>query len=253
MNQKLDITQELGDKFKLKRADFNPTAFLIETKTPAHNFMRLIAPVESTECFLSLTSRDFFDPNLAQSIVDFTNTNSLCIDLGTSKIVEGFYANNYRFDSLLLINKLGGHFAKASPKLDKKTFEIMPIYRCEFVGDENLDLIDMIRHDFVATIDWKREPKPIVKTRYAVTNRGERTIGNKLGLDRLDVVLRIVFELKEIEGSFLDIKNYLGQECHIVRKLDNYQINIAHNDKPILSTKGDIEQWVKGFLINGLS
>lgn len=253
MNKKLDIVQELGHKFKLKRADFNTSVFLMETKTPAHSFIRLIAPVENTDCFFTLTSRDFFDVSLAQSIVNFANANSLCIEDGASKIIEGFHANNYGFDRLLLINELGGRFAEASPKLDKKTFEIMPIYRCEFVGDEDLELIDLIRHNFVTTIDWKRGPKPIVKARYRTTNSGERSIGNKFGLTRLEVILQVIPKLREMEGSFLDMKNYLGQECHIVRKLDNYQINIINDSNSIFLKKEEIEPWIKDFLIKGKS
>jgi hypothetical protein len=253
MNMPPDLQQELPDH-TLESFPAVPGAYVYRDQTPAHSFVTVIAPASDTQWFLALTARDFFDEALAANIVDFVRSRWQSVSPERSIfIIEGFHYAGYDFDSVAVLSpKCGNIFEHENQELSLRTFVSFPIFRCEFSGQETCDLIDMIRHDFVSTLNWKRRVSPQVYVRFRNNRTGVGSTGKKLGLTSTDILFEQLHDLTGDNSSFIDVKNYKGELCHITRE-DNYVISLPPSQKIVSVPANEIDSWVSTYLTKGLS
>src|SRR5262249_37378461 len=143
-------------------------------------------------------------------------------------------------------------FEHENRELSSRTCEVFPMFRCEFSGEETCELIDLIRHDFVVTIDWKRQPSPLVYLRFRNTKTGIRSTGNTMGLTSADCFFEQLHELAG-EDSFIEAKNYKGEVCCISRKDDNYIFTLAPSQDSVVVPANQIDDWATSYLTKGMT
>lgn len=204
-------------------------AFMYSDETPAHRFATVIAPILNCEYFVVVPSRDFFDESLAIAILTFVaNRESTFTIEKTLVLLDGFDCPQCSFDAVAVLSPAAARqFEHENDMLNKRAFVAFPIYRCELSGDESPHVVDLIRHDLLPSLDWKRAPCPKVTIGY----RNKRNkAGSRPRLTKLATVLYEVDELNGSEGSWMEIENYAGRRCRVVVSQGRYTVEFPAQD-----------------------
>lgn len=242
--------EELHSWGTLSRANFSSSAYLFIRQTPAHSFTTAIMPILDQQCVLLLTARDNFDEELAKMVMVFLSKKIDILNLkNTITILDGFYHEGYGFNAVVVLGPDAHHMFQVHNKsLHTCSFEVFPIFRCEFSGDESSELVNEIRHDSVDTLDWKRAPSPKVYIRFNNMKTGGGTIGAKWILTKVDSVLLELQGLTDEARSFIEIKNYKEEICRIIVEDDNFLVSFSQFDSESLIPRGQIKSRVECFL-----
>ncbi|OAI51287.1 hypothetical protein AYO44_05140 [Planctomycetaceae bacterium SCGC AG-212-F19] len=213
MKSSLDLVKELA-RWNAVPFTFIPGAFILSEETPAHRFTAVVAPIFEGEYCVDLSSRDFFDESLATAVLAFVANRASALSIEKPLVLlDNFTCPPYSFDTVAVLSPAAAkQFEHRNDVLNSCAFVAFPIYRCELSGDESPDLVDSIRHDFLASLDWKRSPCP--KVTMAYRNKKNKT-GSRPRLTKLATVLFEMEELYEAEGSWVELQNYAGRRCRM--------------------------------------
>jgi hypothetical protein len=252
MKQPFDLQRELPD-YCLEPFPLVEGAYWYSDRTPAHSFTTVISPVSNDPFFLALRARDYFDDRFAASMLEFVRDRWDSVNLSQPMlIIEGFKYPGYNFNSLVVLNPVCGNaFENENATLSSRTFVIFPIHRCEFSGDETCELIDLIRHDFVSTLDWKRRISPQIYVRFHNTLTGARSTGKKMGLASADFLFEQLHELSSDKSSFIEVNNYKKEFCRFTRKDDNFVVTLSTSQQTINIPPDQIDRWITSYLTKG--
>lgn len=250
----LSMYKSLLDKeYRLKEAHFFPDAFVYEDRTPAHHFTSVVCLCEELQLILLVNARDVFDERLCKSVIEHARSHkgSLSIEKPVM-IIEGFRSDRYAFDSVLVLNwECHGMYEMLDQELNRRTLEVAPIYRCEFVGDETPREIDEIRHRGPCTIDWTREPAPIVYLRYK--NRKTKSGANKKIYMTVSATLVQLEALPADGESYVQIENFRREVVKITRRPADYEIEPKAPTGKMSIKVSDLGKWLDSFLKLGLA
>jgi hypothetical protein len=194
-----------------------------------------------------LAARDFFDANLARAVVLFVRANLSNSDIGTHCVLRGFNCASYRFDALLLlapdVHKL---LEIRRPSLQPFVIQAIPIYSCEFTGDETPEMLYTLRKRFVSTLDWKRVPSPRIMASFST---GTVKTPAKLGLISLPDVLFYLQEIRRLGDGFGRVCNYLGELIQITYAASsgNYQVGLSDRST-LLIPATEMDDWLMNFV-----
>jgi hypothetical protein len=246
-----DYLEDLRASGTLSPASFLASAYLLRRQTPAHTFSTLIMPVRDTQEYYVLTARDSFNETLGKGVFEFLAGRHVSRDLMCPiTILAGLSCPPYAFDSVVVLGPVAHHkFQTENNNLHSRSFEIFPVFRCEFSGTEHPDLIDEIRHTCVDTLDWTRQPSPQVYIRFNNTKSQARTEGAKWVLTKIGPVLHELEELGDQTGSFVEIKNYKGEICWIIVRGDNFLATSPPSLGETRIPRTQIKNWTEGFLM----
>ena len=244
---------------ELRAAGLQPTplgtrAYRLDDRTPAHSFTTVIAALTGGECCLTMTARDWFDEGLALAILTFVDSAEDRLTLGeVSQIITGFHHDHHGFDAVMLLGPRAHQaFQTRNERLHSLTLEAFPIFRCEFSGNEPAELVDLIRHHFVSTVDWKREASPQLRLRFHNTRTGVRSTGRELGLARPSTLETQLRQLTDAPGSFIEVGNFLGEQCRVTVAGERFVVALPGSADPLALARPDMTAWMRGFLIGGL-
>ena len=194
-----------------------PGAYIYHDQTPAHRFTTVVAPIDNGKHCLALASRDFFDQKLAKSVLAFlfNRLNSLS-PKNPLRIVEGFTCEGFSFDSVAVLSpSAGNQFEHENESLNKKTHVAFPMFRCELSGNEPPDLVDLIRHDFLPSLDWRRQPCPKILMAFWNPKTKIRSTRRKPSLTTLQNALTEIENSVGVEKAWIDLENYRGRLLRI--------------------------------------
>jgi hypothetical protein len=231
MSETINLLGELSDR--------NPRPYpaimgacIYHDQTPAHQFTTVVAPIPEGEYFVALPSRDYFDERLATSVLAFVLNRAQTLSVQkTLTIIEGFSCDEYLFDCVAVLNpSAANQYEYESDLLNRNMFVAFPIYRCELSGDESKDLIDLIRHDFLPTLDWKRHPRPKVLMSFQNAKTKIRSTEERPRLATLQNVLSEIGNLFGAERSWIILENYKGQRCRIAWMKDAYNVELPDQE-----------------------
>ena len=252
MPEALNIDQELRSA-KLQPISLRGTsAYRLENRTPAHVFTTVVVHFKDAY-YLATTARDFFDEDLAKGLFDFVSAHGKEVDgEKVSQMLEGFSHPSYAFNAVMILSPQAHKLFRVQSKtLHSRTLEIFPIYRCEFSGTEAPELIELIRHDFVSTIDWKRMPSPQIRMSFSDTCTGVRSTGKKPGLAKLSVLDDKVRRLIGCPGSVIEVENFRGDHTKFSAENGKFVLSLPGSaEKTALSADGAL-RWLREFLIEG--
>jgi hypothetical protein len=250
-SRRLDLTAELSRR-GLQRADFSENAYWFEVETPAHRFTNVVAVLDRQH-YLGLVARDSFDPQLAASVVQFVRDRQAeIVPTKPVEILERFHHQGCLFDCVLVVSPQANVLYQAdSPALHSRSFEAIPIYRCEFSGDETPELFKLVRSDFVPTLDWRRSPAPRIWMSFRDAASGVRSTGHKSSLATLDEALYQIHQLPLAEDSWVQIDNYSAERARLSFQSREYVIESGAGDTRAVP-ESEIDGWTKQFLTLGL-
>jgi hypothetical protein len=229
-----------------------PNALRYEDETPLHKFVSVIGPLSGRSPFILLTARDSFDEGLCKALFLFLESHAACLSPERDvTVIEGFKHNGYVFDSVLVLNgSCHNMYEHVSDELNQQTLAAFPIVRWEFTGPETADEIDDIRHDGPCTIDWNREPSPYVLMRFCNQKTGAGTRGKQLWYTKAPYAENVVLELTEEPGSFVELRNFRGEQIRIEATAESYAIDRGETSLSV--ERSYITRWLDDFLTKGL-
>lgn len=226
-------------------------AYIYDSSTPAHRFTGVIGAIDKGARYVAVLARDFFDPELARALLEFANAwrKDWTVD-DDIRIIEGFKHPGYGFDSVALLGpRVHELYSLDSEALNARSVLGVPIFRPEFVGDESADLLEVVRKDYVSTLDWKRKPSPRVNLRFNDTAAGYRSTGRKLGLEKPETATEIISKLTDAQGSFAEIQNYLGEVRKLIAEDGEFVVTTPEGGKEERVARKRIAAWMDEFLM----
>lgn len=220
----IDIPNELADQVIIPFPEVTG-AFLYQDQTPSHKFTTVIASVNDGLC-MRLTARDHFDRDLATVVLNAVLHKQSIISVAKPiVIIDGLAVPSYTFDSVAVLSpSCANSYRHTSGILNKRTFAVFPIHRCELSGDEPPDLIELIRHDFLPSLDWTRGPCPKILMAFNNTATGSGSTDTQ---PRLAQMKDLMCELEALDGaeeSWIILENYKHQRCRIEWKGNEYRV-----------------------------
>jgi hypothetical protein len=248
MTKTINLAEELSEHDPAPYPDI-PGAYIYHDQTPSHQFTTVVAPILEGEYCVVLSSRDCFDEGLATTALTFVlNLYSTLYVRKPLIIIEGFSCQGYSFDSVAILSpSAANQYEHENALLNKRVFVAFPIYRCELAGNESNDLIDLIRHDFLPSLDWKRSPCPKVLMSFHNAKTKVSSTGIRPRLTTVQDVLAEIENLFGAEGSWIKLENYRGQRCRIEWTKDIYSADFP-DQRAIRVDKAALVERVKRFL-----
>jgi len=170
--------------------------------------------------------------------IDFGNMDSY-------PVVVELPPNKNNFTSLYMADYSFHAYFKGI--LDNKRTKLvlcLPIYRCEFSGDESAEDFILMRRETVSSLDWERavSPKTILRFDNPVTKSGT---GDNEVLVKYQVMLNEIDNLNGVSKGFVELINYQGLVVEILSpELDKFTLirdrddsNRESLDKEVLLNK----------------
>lgn len=245
-----DLRQQL-DKYNGRPFGLVPGAFCYRTKTPRHEFGVYLLPIPSAARCLVSVCRDFFDESLAASGLQFVSKRVEELDGGKAILIfNDFVHFGYGFDAVGVISpNAARQFASENPQLSERTFVCFPMFRCEFVGDEDAATVSQMRHDIVPTLNWTRDASPVVRMRFVNAATGVRSTAPGLGITSVDFMFTQLQQMGGAFGSFMEIENYERIRCTISVQGEGFWISGGHDrDGILVGDYIELRDWLRQFL-----
>ena len=225
--------------------------YAYEVRTPAHRFLNIVKWFSEKELCCEFTARDSFPAALLTGLLSFTdeNVSELSCEKRITKLSQ--ISRESSFTAVAYINcESHNAFKSEVPLLHPRTLVAFPVHDCEFSGDESAEQIQCMRSDFVATINWNREPAPKILMRYDNRKTRSKSIGKKLKLAGLATVMNEITNLQDAPESFIEIANYKHQQCLIVSKGSTNHISIVDLELSLPDTVNFVNRFIR-YGING--
>jgi hypothetical protein len=161
---------------------------------------------------------------------------------------------NSNMDSFMIFPyQYHNEFKSIDEELHKKTILVLPIHHSEFRGDETIDEINILRRDFITTIDWTRDITPQIKMRFKNFKSATGSVGNKLGLAKVTDISSELSKLQNLKDkqSFIELENYKNEFVRIILNSQK-EIEIADRseEKKFVGDKIAAFSFIKEFLTN---
>jgi hypothetical protein len=205
------------------------------------------------ERYLGLVARDSCDPERTASVVQFVRDRQAEIDsTNPVAVLKRFHHQGCLFECVLVASPQANVLYQAdSLALHSRSFEAIPIYRCEFSGDETPELFGLVRSDFVPTLDWRRSLEPRIWISFRDAASGVRSTGHKPSLATLDGAICQIHQLPLAEDCWVQIDNYLAECARLSFRNCEYVIeSTAVNTRAV--PESEIDNWTRQFLTVGL-
>ncbi|GAA3116125.1 hypothetical protein JOF29_003939 [Kribbella aluminosa] len=152
---------------------------------------------------------DSYDERLAVALLTFCREHSdqLLRDLPLV-VAEGFSHPGYGFSLVVAMSPEVHRLYPDEPEVNAAVRAVVPAYRCEFAGDEDLRDADY-RHNRAAGVQgtrWDRiEPRPYFKVRY----RGDNGhLAAHRGFARPELIISRVTRDARRDDQFIEFENY---------------------------------------------
>lgn len=136
----------------------------------------------------------------------------------------------YGFTSMLFADS--SYHAYFKGRLDEKRSNlvlVVPIYDCEFTGDESPDEFAMMRRDLVPTLNWEREVAPKILVRFDNPKTRGGTGDSKV-LVKYGTLTREIDNLQGVNNGFIEIINYQGAVREVLSADDGFVLIHERDD-----------------------
>lgn len=200
--------------------------------TPSHKFYYYFNTKIISNYVVLTVIRDKKDDLLLNFFLEYIS--NIDMDVSKSLIKESTppFPNSNMDGFIVLPCLYHNEFKTIDEELHKKTILVLPIHHSEFRGDETIDEVNLLRRDFILTIDWTRDITPQFKMRFKNFKSGTGSVGNKLGFARLKDINTELNKLQNLKDkqSFIELENYKNEFIRIVLN-SSKEIEICDQDK----------------------
>lgn len=189
-------------------------------KTSRAKYSYFLLPDDETG--LLAVTVDSEDEVFAHSVLSSSRSCSRIIDIEKRPLPN----NIYGFDSILCLSgKYHGYFKGRAGLSDFQIRQIVPIYSCEFSGNECVSDLSHAR-SIIPLLAWHRKAVPKILLRFDNPKTRGGTINGAVWV-KPEVVEREIANLLGVSGGFAEVENYSGQILEIVPSLGD-TFNLAH-------------------------
>ncbi|AZF13707.1 hypothetical protein [Pseudomonas sp. R3-18-08] len=236
------LEDEYGDVIK-KNSDM--FFFQDETKTYVINYW-LKAREDNSK--LLVISQDFFDDALAEIIV-----NSVSVISSTDKplilpITAGKHSSSLFTHIIILPQNYHGYMKSAG--IDRgDLYWCIPIFRCEFSGEESVEEFMSMRVHFVPVLDWKRAIRPKVKVYFDNPKTGAGADETRVLVQYL-TLLQEVDNLEGVSNGFIELENYKGEVVEILSPVKSEFILILNREDETAMSKDVLKTHLDEFVMS---
>lgn len=142
-------------------------------------------------------------------------------------------ANGYGFDALLLVPPhYHDYFAGRLDAQRDRLILCVPIYGCEFAGDETAEIFRLLTRE-VPIRDWRRFAHPRTQLRFSnpVTGGGtDDTVASGYVFAGYDLVLRELANLDGVANGFVELINHRGRVMELLSPAPGRVVTITDRD-----------------------
>jgi hypothetical protein len=219
-------------------------------ETPQHTFHRVLALTPDRQWAVQFAVNDVFDPALAHAVVDFALSH--IDEVRAAKplaVLAGFPDPGGRFHNLAVAAPAIHISHKAKhPELHARTFVVFPVYRSEIAGRLDKQEAQAVFSHQIPIQDLARDPRPLIRMRYANTGKGVSSAGSVRKITSLDK-LREAIERLEGNGSFIDFENFEGDGRTVT--WEDGRLYLWHDKIRRPMEKADLLEWARRFTVDG--
>lgn len=235
------LEDEYGDVVKKESDIF---FFQDETKTYVLNYW---LKTRAEDVKLLVISQDFIDDALARIVFD-------SIPVFSSKgkpVVFPIFAGKHSSSSFthVLVLPQNYHGYMKDTGIDRKDLYLcIPIFRCEFSGEESAEEFMDMRVRSVPVLDWRRTVHPKVKVYFDNPKTGA-------GADEARVLVKystLLLEVDNLEGvsnGFIELENYKGDVIEIISPAKKEFILILNREDEIVMAKDVLKAYLDEFVM----
>ena len=167
-------------------------------------------------------------------------------------VLPGFSVACGAFDTVVAaVPVVSQLHATEHPELSVVTYAVFPVYRGEFSGRETPEEARYRKSKLVDNADLRREPRPVVRMRYANPRTQGGSIGPKRGQAKPQNLFAELAKLVNAPGGFVEFENYLGEVRKATCERDGGLTlwHDAHRPQPV--DLPALLAWTEGFLRHG--
>lgn len=151
-------------------------------------------------------------------------------------------ANGYGFDALLLVPPhYHDYFAGRLDAQRDRLILCVPIYGCEFAGDETAEIFRLLTREVVPIRDWRRFAHPRIRLRFSnpVTGGGtDDAVAGGYVFAGYDLVLRELANLDGVADGFIELINHRGRVMELLSPAPGQVVTITDRDD---ATRAEID------------
>lgn len=159
-------------------------------------------------------------------------------------------ANPYGFDALLLVPPhYHSYFAGRLDAERDRLVLCLPIYGCEFRGDEDAETFRLLAKDVVPIRDWRRFAHPRTQLRFSNPATGGGTDDAVAGgyvFATYDLVLRELANLDGVADGFVELVNHHGRVMELLSPAPGRVVTITDRDD---TTRAEIDAQAAGDIV----
>ncbi|TDF81475.1 hypothetical protein [Pseudomonas sp. H9] len=143
-------------------------------------------------------------------------------------VVFEIFANKYGFTHALVVpNTYHGSLKGRLEGRRENLYLCIPIYRCEFSGDESVEEFKELRLHYVPTLDWERKASPKLRVYFDNPTTGGGT--DELGaFFKWSALLKEISNLNGVASGFIEVANWSGKVIEVVSPNDGEYILIRN-------------------------
>lgn len=145
-------------------------------------------------------------------------------------------ANAYGFDALLLVPPhYHDYFAGRLDAQRGRLILCVPIYGCEFAGDETAEIFRLLTRE-VPIRDWRRFAHPRIRLRFSnpVTGGGtDDAVAGGYVFASYDLVLRELANLDGVADGFVELVNHRGRVMELLSPAPGRVVILTDRDDAI--------------------
>ena len=242
----MDIKSILEEKYgDVIAKSYDMFFFQLETKTYVINYW-LKARGDNSK--LLVISQDFIDDALAEIIVDSVPVLSLMDKPAVFSVAAGEHSSSL-FTHIIVFPQ-NYHGAMKDAGMDRgDLYWCVPIFRCEFSGEESVEEFISMRVDCVPVLDWKRTIRPKVSVYFDNPKTGA-------GADEARVLVKYLTLLQEVDNlegvsnGFIELENYKGNVVEILSPAKSEFILILNREDETAMSKDVLKAHLDEFVMS---
>lgn len=201
---------------------------------------------------LQLNNRDDLDLALVVAVLAFARERTEdVLAAAPFAILEGFTSPSATpFDTVAAaIPAVHRYLEYKAPELNEVTYAVFPAYRCEFSGLENQEeAIDRF-DDMIDLVDLRRPPSPWVRMRFDNPRTGAGSIGPRLGLASVDILMQELSNLENADNAFVEFENFRNERRHVFW---SDGVRLSHGDQIRTMGMAELLAWAHRFVYEGV-